>query len=87
MAAIHFQDQGIGFDEKYKEKIFAIFQRLEGKNYEGSGIGLSICRKIAHRHSGNITVQSAPGKGATFTVTLALHHRIQNKNENIQENH
>ena len=83
MAAIHFQDHGIGFDEKYKEKIFAIFQRLEGKNYEGSGIGLSICRKIAIRHGGNITVQSAPGKGATFTVTLGLHHRIQNKDENI----
>jgi two-component system, LuxR family, sensor kinase FixL len=72
LLAIHFEDQGIGFDEKYAEKIFAIFQRLEGKNYEGSGIGLSICRKIAQRHGGNITVKSEPGIGSTFTVTLAL---------------
>jgi two-component system sensor kinase FixL len=71
MLAIYFEDQGIGFDEKYAEKIFAIFQRLEGKNYEGSGIGLSICRKIAQRHGGNITVKSELGKGSTFTVTLA----------------
>jgi two-component system, LuxR family, sensor kinase FixL len=82
MVALHFQDQGIGFDEKYTEKIFAIFQRLEGKNYAGSGIGLSICRKIAHRHGGNITVKSTPGKGATFTVTLLAQHQIQSENEN-----
>jgi two-component system, LuxR family, sensor kinase FixL len=71
MLAIHFEDQGIGFEEKYSEKIFAIFQRLEGNHYEGSGIGLSICRKIALRHGGNVTVKSQVGLGSTFTVTLA----------------
>lgn len=68
---IYFEDNGIGFDEKYLDKIFAIFQRLEGQKYEGSGIGLAICRKIAIRHGGDITAQSEPGNGATFIVTLA----------------
>jgi two-component system sensor kinase FixL len=64
-------DNGIGFDEKYREKIFTIFQRLEGKKYEGTGIGLAICRKIAHRHGGNVTARGKSGGGAIFTVTLA----------------
>lgn len=69
---ILFEDNGIGFEEKYIEKIFTIFQRLEGKKYEGSGIGLAICRKIAIFHGGNITASSQPGKGSTFIVTLAI---------------
>lgn len=68
---IYFEDNGIGFDEKYLEKIFNIFQRLEGQKYEGSGIGLAICRKIAIRHGGNITAKSEIGKGSTFIVKLA----------------
>jgi two-component system, LuxR family, sensor kinase FixL len=68
---ISFEDNGIGFDEKYLDKIFNVFQRLEGQKYEGSGIGLAICRKIAIRHGGNITARSQPGKGSTFIVTLA----------------
>ena len=75
-------DNGIGFDEKYAYKIFNIFQRLEGKKYEGSGIGLSICKKIANMHGGNITVKSKPGKGATFIVTLAVNHE---KHSIVQE--
>jgi two-component system sensor kinase FixL len=69
---IYFEDNGIGFDEKYLDKIFNVFQRLEGQKYEGSGIGLAICRKIAIRHGGNITARSQPGKGSTFIVTLAI---------------
>jgi two-component system, LuxR family, sensor kinase FixL len=68
---LYFQDNGIGFSEKYLDKIFNIFQRLEGQKYEGSGIGLAICRKIAIRHGGNITATSQPDKGAKFIVTLA----------------
>jgi two-component system, LuxR family, sensor kinase FixL len=72
MIEIYFKDNGIGFNEKYLDKIFNIFQRLENKKYEGSGIGLAICRKIAARHGGNITAQSTPGKGSTFIVTLSV---------------
>lgn len=68
---IYVEDNGIGFDEKYKDRIFNVFQRLEGRKYEGSGIGLSICKKIATRHGGNIDVTSNIGKGTTFMITLA----------------
>lgn len=64
------EDNGIGFDEQYKDKIFQIFQRLEGRKFEGSGIGLSICKRIATRHGGDIEASSEVDKGATFIVTL-----------------
>jgi PAS domain S-box-containing protein len=68
---IHFQDNGIGFDEKYMDKIFAVFQRLHGRNeYEGTGVGLAVCRRITDRHHGTITAKSQLGHGATFIVTL-----------------
>jgi light-regulated signal transduction histidine kinase (bacteriophytochrome) len=68
------QDNGIGFEEQYAEKIFAVFQRLHGRGeYEGTGVGLAICRRIADRHQGSIVAQSQPGKGATFIVTLPVH--------------
>jgi PAS domain S-box-containing protein len=64
-------DNGIGFDEKYLDRIFAVFQRLHGHEaYEGTGIGLAVCRKIAERHGGTITATSKPGKGARFIITL-----------------
>lgn len=66
------KDNGIGFNENYKDKIFQIFQRLEGRKYEGSGIGLAICKRIATRHGGDIDANSSPNEGATFIVTLAL---------------
>lgn len=66
-------DNGIGFDEAYLDKIFIIFQSLHDRqSYEGTGIGLAIAKKIIERHSGLITAQSAPGKGATFVIVLPL---------------
>jgi len=65
------RDNGIGFEEKYLDRIFMAFQRLHGRSaYEGVGIGLAICRKIVDRHGGEITAQSVPGQGTTFFVTL-----------------
>jgi signal transduction histidine kinase len=67
------QDNGIGFDPKYLDRIFQVFQRLHGRGeYEGTGIGLATCRKIVNRHRGSITATSTPGQGATFIVTLPL---------------
>ncbi|HVF87129.1 MAG TPA: PAS domain S-box protein [Pyrinomonadaceae bacterium] len=68
-------DNGIGFDEKYLDRIFTVFQRLHGRHeYEGTGVGLAVCRRIAERHGGSITARSAPGEGATFLVTLPIEH-------------
>jgi len=65
------EDWGVGFDEKYLDRIFQIFQRLHGRSeYEGTGIGLAICRKIVERHGGAITASSTPGQGARFILTL-----------------
>ena len=70
------QDNGIGFDEKYLNRIFVLFQRLHGRSaYEGTGIGLAICRKIVDRHGGAITARSAPGQGSTFIVTLPMQQK------------
>jgi len=69
------QDNGIGFDEKYLDRIFTVFQRLHGKkDYEGTGIGLAVVRKIVERHQGTITAHSAVGEGTTFIITLPVQH-------------
>ena len=66
-----FSDNGIGFEQEFSEKIFMIFQRLNGKaEYTGSGIGLSICKRIAENHHGFIFASGNPDKGARFTVLL-----------------
>ncbi len=68
------RDNGIGFEPKHAERIFEVFKRLHGRSaYEGTGIGLALCRQIAARHGGHITATSAPGQGTTVRVTLPLH--------------
>ncbi|ADB36858.1 PAS domain-containing sensor histidine kinase [Spirosoma linguale] len=69
--AVDITDNGIGFDEKYQEQIFHLFERLHGRNdYSGTGIGLAICRKVAENHGGTIVAKSQKGAGSTFTVFL-----------------
>jgi two-component system sensor kinase FixL len=82
LCEIRIKDNGIGFDEVYLDKIFAVFQRLHGRSeYEGTGVGLAVCRRIADRHGGTIIARSKPGQGALFIVTLPVH---QTKPEAVQ---
>ena len=75
LCTILVEDNGIGFDEKYLDKIFTIFQRLHGRQeYEGTGVGLAVCRRIVERHGGSITARSKTGEGACFIVSLPLKH-------------
>ena len=77
------EDNGIGFDVKHQERIFGIFQRLHTRSeYEGTGIGLAVCRKIIERHGGTITAESEPGKGAKLIIVLP---RFQHVPEKMQE--
>ncbi|ANE50757.1 sensor histidine kinase [Flavisolibacter tropicus] len=70
---LFFNDQGIGFNEKYLDRMFNLFQRLHGRDeYSGTGLGLAICRKITEVHNGRITAKSQESKGATFIVQLPI---------------
>jgi PAS domain S-box-containing protein len=75
-------DNGIGFDEKYLDRIFNVFQRLHTQNeYEGTGMGLAITRKIVLLHGGFITARSTPGQGAAFIATLPVTHPKSSRTE------
>jgi signal transduction histidine kinase len=68
------EDNGIGFDMKYLDRIFTPFQRLHGRTeYEGTGMGLAVCRRIVERHGGTLRAESVPGQGARFTALLPVH--------------
>jgi PAS domain S-box-containing protein len=73
---IHVKDNGIGFDEKYLDRIFSVFQRLHGRDtYEGTGIGLAVCRKIVERYGGKIEAKSKLNSGSTFIIKLPINHK------------
>lgn len=68
---IAFSDNGIGFEPEYNKKVFDLFQRLHSRNeYEGTGIGLAICKRVIENHQGFVTARGEPGKGATFNIYL-----------------
>ena len=70
---IYIEDNGIGFDQKYAEQIFDMFRRLHSNaEYEGTGIGLALCKKIVEMHNGYISALGRPGEGAMFIVALPL---------------
>ena len=71
---IDFIDNGIGFENEFKDKIFQQFQRLHGRSeYSGTGMGLATVKKIIEKHSGDIEVDSSPGKGSKFTLNIPVH--------------
>ena len=79
---VSIEDNGIGFEAQYLERIFKPFQRLHKREeYEGSGMGLAICRRIVERHGGSITATSASGQGTTFLVSLPIHPKEKNDDE------
>ena len=73
-------NNGIGFESRFKDQIFAIFKRLHGRmEYEGTGIGLSTCRKIVERHHGTIEADSVLDGGATFTINIPVKHKVEDQ--------
>lgn len=78
---IFFKDNGIGFDPKYAKEIFVVFKRLHSyHDFEGTGIGLSICKKIIEKHNGFISAESALNEGSTFTITLPERIKLEELN-------
>jgi signal transduction histidine kinase len=82
---LYFKDNGIGFDESYLDQIFTLFRRLNNRSeYEGTGIGLAICKKIVEHHKGFISARSELGKGSTFIISLPVNQPQQNGNATNQ---
>ncbi len=82
--SIKFTDNGIGFEPRYADRIFGIFQRLHARDvYQGTGLGLAICKRIMERHHGTIVAEGLPGFGATFTVTLPLGRKGEDSVEEV----
>ncbi len=85
ICVIQVSDNGIGFEPEYAEKIFTVFQRLHGRGeFEGSGIGLAVARRVAERHAGTISASGQPNVGATFTIRLPVMQLVQEE-ENTHE--
>ena len=77
-AEIIVKDNGIGFDQQYADRIFSLFQRLSGsKIYDGTGIGLALCKKIIENHGGRVSVESALNQGTTFFIYLPLSRPVE----------
>jgi light-regulated signal transduction histidine kinase (bacteriophytochrome) len=82
------EDNGVGFESVYAERIFELFQRLHGRGeYEGTGMGLAICKKIAERHGGSIRAESVPGQGARFLVKLPVTQQAQTESDETLMNY
>lgn len=80
------EDEGIGFDPQYAERIFGMFERLHGREaYEGTGIGLALCRRIVERHGGGIRAEGRPGEGAAFEFTLPLAGDSESESEGEEQ--
>jgi two-component system CheB/CheR fusion protein len=77
------RDNGIGFEEVYKDKIFGLFQRLNGSEYDGTGIGLAICKKIMENHNGYIIAESKPNKGSEFNIIITQKQVLQPEPQNF----
>jgi signal transduction histidine kinase len=74
---IYIRDNGLGFEQQYAEKIFAMFSRLhQGPEYQGTGIGLALCKKILEQHKGYISARSAVNKGATFILSFPVYNSV-----------
>ena len=84
---IYFKDNGIGFDQKYAEQIFGMFQRLHSySQYGGTGIGLALCKKIVEHHNGFLSAQGEPGVGSVFIISLPSKSGSHDKNQSESSN-